>query len=208
MPWIISLIASLLHFSLLLLFFNHFIKLFLFFPFLLLTNLLCHPRQISVAEYVSLCLFFFLVIVLLQCITNAFTSVPLLHGVEAEIKSVNQRTLWARTMDGLITRCSVSTHMVLSQQECSIYWEPYQPNNYQSQHRLWYWSTLLYWDCYFRLASRFISVCWFLKENNHKTGLVIKLELPFKSHLMNDVVSILYSSKMYAQNLSWVLRWI
>lgn len=89
-------------------FFSHFIKLFLFFPFLLLTNLLCHPRQISVAEYVSLC-FFSLLIVVLQCITNAFTSVPLLRGVEAEIKSVNQRTLCARTMDGLITQHSAST---------------------------------------------------------------------------------------------------
>lgn len=61
--------------------------------------------------YLCAC-FFFLVIVLLQCITNAFTSVPLLRGAEAEIKSVNQRTLRARTMDGLITRCSASnTHI-------------------------------------------------------------------------------------------------
>lgn len=168
MSWIISLAASLLHFSLL--FFSHFIQLFLFFPFLLLTNLLCHPRQISVAEYVSLC-FFSLLIVVLQCITNAFTSVALLRGVEAEIKSVNQRTLCARTMDGLITQNSASTTHIWF---CL------------TRNAAFIWSRIIQItinpnigigiDQYYRIEIVTLGLYQDFICNNYLTGLVIKLE--------------------------------
>lgn len=149
-------------------FFSHFIKLFLFFPFLLLTNLLCHPRQISVAEYVSLCFFS-----PFDC--GAAVHHKRLHKCSSASWCGSrdqkcQSTHIVRSYHGWINHPALSfqnTHLVLSHQECSIYWEPHHPNNYQSQHWHWYWSILSYWDCYFRLVSRFY---------NYITGLVIKLE--------------------------------